>query len=749
MPVVPDITAIDPVCGMSVDVANPLGGSFSHGDETYYFCSSACREKFQADPESFLSAPLQPIDIDSLYTCPMHPEIRQKGPGSCPICGMALEPLEISTLDTGPDEEEKEMAKRFVVAFFFTTPVVVLGMMEKWPWVQMVLSAPVVLWAGYPFFVRGVQSVRTRQLNMFTLIALGTGVAFLYSVFAAIAPHLFPRGIGVYFEAAAVITTLVLCGQVLELRARRQTRSAIQSLLNLAPKTAHRLLSNGQEEDVPLDQVRPGDKLRIRPGDQVPVDGVVISGRSTLDESAFTGEPIPVEKIAGDRVLTGTTNQTGSFVMEARAVGQETMLAHIVRLVSEAQRSRAPIQRLADRVSAYFVPAVIAIALIAAILWALIGPHPAWSYALVNAVAVLIIACPCALGLATPMSIMVASGRGARAGILFRNAAALEILETVDTLIFDKTGTLTEGRPKLSSVHIFQGFNEQDVLAAAAALEKSSEHPLAQAILLGARERDVHQIREATEFKSYTGKGVVGRVGNFDVAVGNSQLFESLGIDDSSLQIVTGPMMQAGETVIEVAINRKFAAVLGIKDLLKSTSYQAVQGLKRQGLRLIILTGDRLQTAQAVARELGIEQVRADVLPEQKAEFIEEVRSQGRKVAFAGDGINDAPALALADVGIAMGSGTDIAMQSADITLVQGDLNAILKGIRLSRITLRNIRQNLFFAFFYNVLGVPIAAGVLYPFFGMLLNPMIASTAMSLSSISVIINALRLRRASL
>jgi len=703
------------------------------------------------------------------YTCPMHPEIVRDAPGSCSICGMALEPRTV-TAEEEANPELVDMTRRFWASAALALPVLLIAMSEMLPgkpletilspgmqhWVQLVLATPVVLWGGWPFFVRGWQSVVHRSPNMFTLIAAGTGTAYFYSLIAVLFPDIFPASfrdhsgrVGVYFEAAAVITALVLLGQVLELRARSRTSSAIKGLLGLAPKTARRLAENGTEEDVPLDQVQPGDRLRVRPGEKVPVDGVVEEGSSSVDESMVTGEPIPAEKTSGSRVTGGTVNGTGGFVMRAEHVGSETLLAQIVRMVSEAQRSRAPIQRLADVVSGYFVPAVMLAAVITFIAWALYGPEPRMAYALLNAVAVLIIACPCALGLATPMSIMVGTGRGATAGVLIRNAEALETLEKVDTLVVDKTGTLTEGKPRLSTVVAVEGRNEEELLRLAASLERGSEHPLAGAIVAGAEERDV-VVGQASEFRSITGKGVVGTVGDHQVALGNRALLEELGIDRGELAERAETLRrEEGYTVMFVAVDSKAAGLLGVSDPVKESTEEALRLLRESGVRVVLLTGDNRSTAEAVARRLGIDEVHAEVLPDQKGAIVKKLQGEGRTVAMAGDGVNDAPALAQAQVGIAMGTGTDVAMESAGVTLVKGDLRGIARARRLSRATMRNIRQNLFFAFLYNALGVPIAAGVLYPFIGLLLSPMIASAAMTFSSVSVISNALRLRTVEL
>ena len=702
--------------------------------------------------------------VGTQYVCPMHPQIVRDRPGTCPICGMALEPR-IVTLEPEDNAELADMSRRFWVSLALTIPLFVTAMSEMVPgdpirtlvsptalvWIQLALASPVVLWGCLPFFRRGWASIVNRHLNMFTLIALGTGAAFAYSIIAAVFPAFLPeslRGHGgappVYFEAAAVITTLVLMGQVLELRARSATSSAIRALLRLAPKTARRVKDDGGEEDVPLDQVRVGDRLRVRPGEKVPVDGTIVEGSSSVDESMVTGESIPVEKGAGSRVIGGTVNGTGSFVMRAERIGQETLLAQIVRMVGEAQRSRAPIQRLADVVSSWFVPAVVVIAVLTAIVWGFFGPAPRFAHALVNAVAVLIIACPCALGLATPMSIMVGTGRGAREGVLIKNAEALEVLEKVDTLVIDKTGTLTEGKPRLVSVVPHGGVDERTLVSLAAGLEKGSEHPLAAAIVAGATERSV-PVPAASEFQSVTGKGVTGVVDGRRVALGNVRLLGDIGIDAGALTARAEELRKDGQTVMFVAIEGRLAGLLGVADPIKPSTPEAIRLLHRDGLRIVMLTGDSRTTAEAVARKLGIDDVEAEVLPDQKGEVIARLQTAGHVVAMAGDGINDAPALARAHVGIAMGTGTDVAMESAGVTLVKGDLRGIVKARRLSRAVMRNIRQNLFFAFVYNALGVPIAAGVLYPVFGLLLSPMIASAAMSLSSVSVIGNALRLR----
>jgi Cu+-exporting ATPase len=732
----------DPVCGMMVD-PQKAAGSEVYQNETYYFCSKGCVAKFQADAEKYLHPaampePMRPEAAGVEYTCPMHPEVRQIGPGSCPKCGMALEPVSF-TRDSADEvnPEYTDMLRRFWLSV--PPAAVLLGLMfvgVHWPWLELVLASPVVLWAGWPIFERAWASIVNRSLNMFTLIGAGAGAAYLYSLVATVAPGIFPDSLrhhggdlALYFEPAAVIVCLVLLGQVLELRARSQTSSAIKALLKLAPETARHIHADGREEDVPLEQVHPGDLLRVRPGERVPVDGVVTEGSSFVDEAMITGEPVPVEKTPGSRATAGTVNGTGAFVMKAEHVGADTLLARIVQMVSEAQRSRAPIQRLADRVSAVFVPAVIAVAIVTFIIWALIGPQPRLAYALVNAVAVLIIACPCALGLATPMSIMVGTGRGATAGVLIRNAEALEGLEKVDTLVVDKTGTLTEGKPKLVSAP------DAEVLRLAASVEKLSEHPLAGAIVAGALERKL-ALSKAERFEAIPGQGVTAMVDGRQVSVGKPAMPQDQ---------PNGP----GWTIVHVSIDGEPAGTLGLADPVKASAREAIEQLHRDGLRIVMLTGDNRSAAEVVARTLGIDEVQADVLPAGKADAIAKLQAQGRVVAMAGDGINDAPALARADVGIAMGSGTDVAMESAAITLVKGDLRGIVRARALSQATMRNIRQNLFFAFIYNVIGVPLAAGVLYPVFGLLLSPIIASAAMTFSSVSVIGNALRLRKLAL
>lgn len=700
-----------------------------------------------------------------IYTCPMHPEVRQNGPGDCPICGMALEPL---LADDSENEELKDMSKRLWLAAVFTIPLFFISMGDLLPgqpvskilspsiklWAELLLALPVCLWSAWPFYTRGIDSVRRKNLNMFTLIGLGVSVAFTYSLIAAIAPGIFPESfrdasghVAVYFEAAGVIVTLILLGQVLELRARNQTSAAIKKLLGLAAKTARRIDSDGKEQEVPLDEVQIGDRLRVRPGEKVPVDGIVVEGKSSIDESMITGEPIPVEKNVGDKVVGATVNGTGGFIMKAERVGAETLLSQIVHMVAEAQRSRAPIQKLADQVSGYFVPIVVLVSIVTFIVWALVGPEPAMAYALINAVAVLIIACPCALGLATPMSIMVATGRGAMNGVLFKDAEAIEVMRKVDTLVVDKTGTLTEGKPKLVSVKSVE-LEENEFLRLAASLEKGSEHPLSQAIVSGAEEKDL-SLTSSESFDSVTGKGIIGSVDGRKVVIGNGKLMEDNKIDYSSFVSMSNELRADGQTVMYVAIDGRFAGFLGVADPIKSTTPEAIKALHKEGLKVVMLTGDNEKTARAVAQKLAIDDVIAEVLPEQKVTAITDLQSRGRVVAMAGDGINDAPALAQAQVGIAMGTGTDVAMESAGVTLIKGDLLGIVKARKLSRATMRNIKQNLFFAFVYNAAGVPVAAGVLYPFFGLLLSPMIAAGAMSFSSVSVITNSLRLKKVKL
>ena len=801
----------DPVCGMTVQPAT-AAGKHVHQGKTYYFCATRCLDKFRTDPEYYLTPPerraqkpmpvpadssvtyvcpmdpevsqkgpgacpkcgmaLEPADVSAPttrteYTCPMHPEIVQAEPGNCPICGMALEPRTVTAEEVNP--ELVDMTRRFWQSVILGSPILALMISEMMPdrplqqlfpgralvWFQFLLATPVVLWAGWPLFERAWTSIVNRHLNMFTLIGLGTGAAYLYSVAATFAPGLFPDSfrvhggeLAVYFEPAVAIVALVLLGQVLELRARSRTSSALKALLGLAPKTARIVRSDGREEDIPLEQVQVGDRLRVRPGEKIPVDGVVLEGTSAVDESMVTGESIPVEKQPGQKVVGATVNGTGSFVMRAERVGRETLLAQIVRMVSEAQRTRAPIQRLADVVAAYFVPIVMLIAAVTFVVWAIYGPEPRMAYALLNAVAVLIIACPCALGLATPMSIMVGTGRGATTGVLIRNAEALETLAKVDVLVVDKTGTLTEGKPRLQTVAPLPHMTEAELLRLIAGLEQNSEHPLAAAIVSGAREKGIVPAK-AENFRSLTGKGVTGTVEGRMVAVGTVPFLNELNVETTQLLAQAEPLRQDGQTVMFAAIDGKPAGLLGVADPVKSTTPEAIDLLHREGLRLVMLTGDNRTTAEAVARRLNIDEVQADVLPEQKAAVIKRFQAEGHVVAMAGDGINDAPALAQAQVGIAMGTGTDVAMESAGVTLVKGDLRAIARARRLSRGTMRNIRQNLFFAFVYNTLGVPIAAGILYPFAGVLLSPMIASAAMTFSSVSVIANALRLRRLTL
>jgi len=804
----------DVVCGMAVAPDNPHWAE--HEGTRYVFCSAACLEKFRQAPARYVAK--QSItegppreeqarrpQAAAEYTCPMHPDVKQFGPGtcakcgmalepvtpkapttgtkwtcpmhpaivrdqpgSCPICGMALEPMTVAAQEE-ENAELRDMTRRFWVSTVLTVPLVLMAMGDDLPgrpfeqlvapgpmgWIELLLATPVVVWGGWPFFVRGWQSVVNRNLNMFTLIALGVGVAYLYSVVATVLPHVFPPSfrdaaghVAVYFEAAGVIVTLVLLGQVLELRARSQTGAAIRALLGLAPTMARRILEDGREEDVPLDQVQPGNRLRVRPGEKVPVDGVVLDGTSAVDESMVTGEPIPVEKHAGERVIGATVNGTGSLVMRAERVGADTLLARIVQVVAEAQRSRAPIQKLADTVSGYFVPAVVLIAAITFIVWATVGPEAAMAFAIINAVAVLIIACPCALGLATPMSIMVATGKGATVGVLFKNAEAIEVMRKVDTLVVDKTGTLTLGKPRPVHVMPADGWDEARLLRLAASLERGSEHPLAAAIVIGAEDRGV-QLVGTEAFESVTGKGVTGRLDGHAVALGNRRLMEDFGVDVAALGGAADALRREGQTVMFVAVDGRIAGLVGVADPIKDTTPEAIRQLHEERLRMVMLTGDNRTTAEAVAKKLGIDEVIPDVLPDQKAEMIKRLQHEGRVVAMAGDGINDAPALAQAQVGIAMGTGTDVAMESAGVTLVKGDLRGIVRARRLSRVTLRNIKDNLFFAFIYNALGVPVAAGVLYPVFGLLLNPMIAAAAMSFSSVSVVNNALRLRRVTL
>ena len=757
---------IDPACGMTVDPHTAKHRAEHHG-HSYYFCSVGCRTKFVADPQKYLGArEPEPVVAGAIYTCPMHPQIRQPGPGACPICGMALEP-EMPTADSGPNAELVDMTRRFWIGLVLTLPVLSLEMGGHLTdlhmllgktlsnWIQFALATPVVLWAGWPFFVRGYQSLLTRNLNMFTLIAMGTGVAWLYSVVAVLIPDLFPPtfrdaegAVAVYFEAAAVITVLVLLGQMLELRARAATSGAIRALLDLAPKTARRVKDDGSDEEVSLDAIQVGDRLRVRPGDKVPVDGVVLEGRSSLDESMVTGESMPVTKDKDARVIGATINMSGSFVMRADKVGRDTLLSQIVQMVASAQRSRAPIQRLADRVAGWFVPAVIAVALIAFAAWATFGPEPRFAFGLVAAVSVLIIACPCALGLATPMSIMVGVGRGAQLGVLIKNAEALERMEKVDTLVVDKTGTLTEGKPKVVAVVALPGFDEAQVLRFAASVERGSEHPLAAAIVAAAAERKI-ELAPVRGFDAPAGKGVIGIVEGKRLALGNAKFLAELNIDTAALAAEAERLRGDGATAIFLSVNGKLAGVIAIADPVKPTTPTALAALSADGVRVVMLTGDNRTTALAVAKRLGISEVKAEVLPEQKSAVIEKLRREGRVVAMAGDGVNDAPALAAADVGIAMGTGTDVAIESAGVTLLKGDLTGIVKARALSKAVMHNIRQNLFFAFIYNSAGVPIAAGVLYPTFGLLLSPIIAAAAMALSSVSVVGNALRLRRVKL
>jgi len=759
--------AIDPVCGMTVDPHNPKGGKADYRGHPYYFCSAGCRTKFVADPGKYLGErEPEPVVEGAVYTCPMHPEIRQDGPGSCPICGMALEP-EMPSADTGPNPELVDFTRRFWIGLVLTLPVFVLEMgahiagAHSWidptlsNYIQFAFSTPVVLWAGWPFFERGWQSLVTRNLNMFTLIAIGTGVAYAYSVIATFAPGVFPqafRGHGgapaVYFESAAVITVLVLMGQLLELRAREATSGAIRALLNLAPASARRVRDDGGDEEVPLDQVHAGDTLRVRPGDKVPVDGTVLEGRSALDESMVTGESMPVTKEKDAHVIGGTLNTSGSFTMRADKVGRDTLLSQIVQMVANAQRSRAPIQRLADQVAGWFVPAVIAAAIAAFAAWAWFGPEPRYAYALVAAVSVLIIACPCALGLATPMSIMVGVGRGAHAGVLIRNAEALERMEKVDTIVVDKTGTLTEGKPKVMAIVPAADFEEAQILRLAASVERGSEHPLAAAIVAAAAERKL-ELAPVRGFDAPAGKGVIGMVERQRLALGNAPFLAELNIDVTSLAQEAERMRADGATAVFLAVNGKPAGIIAIADPVKASTRDALEALKTDGIRVVMLTGDNRTTALAVARRLGIDEVEAEVLPDQKSAVIEKLTREGRVVAMAGDGVNDAPALAAAAVGIAMGTGSDVAIESAGITLLRGDLTRIVRARTLSRAVMRNIRQNLFLAFVYNAVGVPVAAGILYPVFGILLSPVMAAAAMALSSVSVVGNALRLGRTDL
>ncbi len=767
----PDTATVkDPVCGMSVDPATAKHRT-EHAGAAYYFCSAGCRAKFEADPQRYLApapaTPAAPIAEGTIFTCPMHPEIRQVGPGSCPICGMALEPATV-TADSGPSHELIDMTRRFWIGLVLTLPVLALEMGAHLVpalhhlvsprvsvWVQLALATPVVLWAGWPFFVRGWQSLLTRNLNMFTLIAMGTGVAWIYSVVAALAPDIFPPafrgadgGVAVYFEAAAVIAVLVLLGQVLELRARERTSGAIRALLDLAPKTARLIRADGTEDEVGLDTIVVGDRVRVRPGEKVPVDGEIIEGRSSIDESMVTGESMPSARGVGEHVIGGTINQSGALVIAAGKVGRDTMLARIVQMVAEAQRSRAPIQRLADLVAGWFVPAVVVVALAAFAAWSLFGPEPRFVHGLIAAVAVLIIACPCALGLATPMSIMVGVGRGAGLGVLIKNAEALERLEKVDTLVVDKTGTLTEGKPSVVGITSVGAYADIDLLRLAAAVEKVSEHPLAQAIVAAAVARGI-DIPPVDGFDSPTGKGALGTVEGRRVRIGNATFLGSEGVDTALASAGADAARRAGATVVFVALDGRAEGTIAIADPIKASTPDALKALREEGVRVVMLTGDNRTTAEAVAARLGISEVEADVLPDQKRAVVEKLRREGRVVAMAGDGVNDAPALAAADVGIAMGAGTDVAIESAGVTLLKGDLTGIVRARRLSEATMANIRQNLVFAFIYNVAGVPIAAGVLYPVFGILLSPMLAAAAMALSSVSVIGNALRLRTVKL
>ncbi len=760
-----DAKATDPVCGMSVNVATAEHFAHHNGHDVY-FCSARCKEKFEVDPETYADGPptQEPMPAGTQYTCPMHPEIVQEGPGTCPICGMALEPMGIPTGDEGPNPELVDFTRRMIVGAVLTVPILVLAMgphlglpVREWigernaDWIEFALATPVVLWAGWPFFVRCKDSILNRSPNMWTLIGIGVGAAYLYSAVATIAPGVFPaafRGaegsVGIYFEAAAVIVVLVLLGQVLELRAREQTGGAIRALLDLAPKTAVRVRDDGLDEIVSLDEVLAGDRLRVRPGDSIPVDGVVVEGRSSVDESLLTGEPVPVEKTSGDGVTGGTLNKTGSFIMKAERVGSETMLSQIVTMVAEAQRSRAPIQKMVDVVASYFVPAVLVVAVVAFVAWSIWGPAPALAYAFIVSVSVLIIACPCALGLATPMSIMVATGRGAQAGVLIKNAEMLERFADVDTLIVDKTGTLTVGKPQLTDTLAVEGMDETELLKLAASLERGSEHPLAEAIVSAARAQNV-KLSDATSFEAVTGKGVRGEIDGRNVALGNAAMMDELRVDRTPLIAKAYALRDEGRTAMFVAVDGKLAGLVAVADPVKETTAEAITALHAEGFKVVMVTGDNARTAQAVAGRLGIDEVRADVLPDQKAEIVRELQASGSKVAMAGDGVNDAPALAQADVGIAMGTGADVAIESAGITLLKGDLRGIVRARRLSQATMANIKQNLFFAFAYNALGVPVAAGVLYPLLGLLLSPIIAAAAMSLSSVSVIGNALRLK----
>lgn len=758
-------TIKDPVCGMYIDPHIAKGGSSTFDARTYYFCNPKCKTKFDADPKKYLTPQKSPknLTVDIEYTCPMHPQIRQIGPGNCPICGMALEPVTISLEHEEDRSEYFDMRKRFWVGVVLSIPLLAITMggrhfiqsaqFHSWmSYIELVLATPVVLWGGWPFFARFWQSLKNKSPNMFTLIGLGVAVAYAFSVVGVFFPNLFPASfknpdtgqVSLYFEAAAVIVTLVLLGQVLELKARSQTSAAIKALLGLAPKTARRIKTDGSEEEVSLDSIQVGDELRVRPGEKIPVDGLVVSGSSSIDESMVTGESIPVEKSKDSKVIGATINGTGSLIIRAEKVGKDTLLSQIVQMVAEAQRSRAPIQRLADQVSAYFVPSVVVISIVTAIVWSFFGPEPRLAYAIVNAVAVLIIACPCALGLATPMSIMVATGRGASMGVLFKDAETIELMRKVNVLVVDKTGTLTVGKPKLMTVKNFESEKEDEILKIASALEKESEHPLATAIVTGALERGL-TIDRAEEFSSITGKGARGIVNGKAVAIGNKKLMEDLGLNTELAMKDADALRDEGQTVMFVAIGGKLAGIIGVADPVKNTTVEAIRALKETGIRVIMLTGDNERTARAVGKRVGVDEIIADVLPQKKVEVVKQKQSEGQIVAMAGDGINDAPALAQANVGIAMGTGTDVAMKSAGVTLIKGDLRGIVRARELSQATLRNIKQNLFFAFIYNTVGVPIAAGVLYPVLGILLSPMYAAFAMSLSSVSVIANALRLR----
>lgn len=756
--------AKDPVCGMSVD-PNTANHQSMYEGKTWYFCSAGCKSKFNKHPEHYLSDKQETqnsVAPGTIYTCPMHPEIRQEGPGDCPICGMALEPEEVNIIE-GASEELRDMTRRFWIGLVLTLPVLILemgghfsGLAERFPaqmsnWIQLVLATPVVVWAGWPFFVRGWKSIVNHNLNMFTLIAMGTGVALIYSLVATLAPQVFPvafqqkdGSVSVYFEAAAVIVVLVLLGQVLELRAREKTSGAIKALMDLAPATARKLDDEGSESEVSLDQVEVGDRLRVRPGDKVPLDGELLEGHSYVDESLVTGEPLAVNKQTGDQVIGGSINQQGSFIMRTDKIGRDTMLSQIVQMVASAQRSRAPIQGLADKVAGWFVPIVILVAVIAFIVWSFVGPSPAMAFGLIAAVSVLIIACPCALGLATPMSIMVGVGRGAQSGILIRDAEALERIEQVDTVVVDKTGTLTEGKPQVTRIVPAEGFNKEELMRVVASLEIGSEHPLAHAILDKAKAMNL-SLSDAQDFDSPSGKGVSGKIDGQKVLVGNRILMESEGIDTATYEGDANQFRMEGATVIFTAINGKIAGLIVIADPIKETTQEAILSLQNEGLRVVMLTGDNKTSAEAVARKLHIDEVEAEVLPENKSKIVQRLKTEGRIVVMAGDGVNDAPALATADVGIAMGTGTDVAMESAGITLLRGDLMGIVEARHLSLATMRNIRQNLFFAFVYNFAGIPIAAGILYPFAGILLSPIFAAAAMSMSSVSVITNALRLK----